>query len=172
MPSRAQPPQAARKPLRWLRVKGGLAWTEFATVDVGCILICLGSVYRSRLWGGRLVRSPPSWPVSWRDQEIALGSARIDGIAQREVSDGLARLGEGARHVAGAVDPEDDERGCADIVKAMRFAGGYVGGVVLGQAGGLAVDLDFPVAFKERHLLAAVVAVHRRASARRERGEA
>src|SRR5579863_6736103 len=38
MPSSAQPPQAARKPLRWLRVRGGLACTEFATMDVGCIL--------------------------------------------------------------------------------------------------------------------------------------
>src|SRR5260221_14706940 len=54
----------------------------------------------------------------------------------------------------------------------MRFACGNVGGVVLGEARGLAVDLDFPVALKQRDLLAAIVAVHRRASARRERGEA
>lgn len=86
--------------------------------------------------------------------------------------DGLAGFGESARHVAGAVNPKDDERGCADVVKAMRFPRRDVGCVVPAQARGLAVDLDFAVAFQQRDLLAAVVAVHGRASARRERGEA
>src|SRR5215207_4290109 len=97
-----------------------------------------------------------------------LGSAWAQGVAGREVVDGLARLGEGPRDVLRAVDPQDRHRRDSDVVEAVRLAGRNPGRVVALEACRRAVDLHLAIAFEERYLLGAIVAVHRRGASGRK----
>src|SRR5918996_1168651 len=94
------------------------------------------------------------------------------GIPAREVLDRLAGLGEGAGHVVGAVDPHDQHRRIARGIEPVRHIRGDVSGVVALQAGDLTANLDLAFALEQDHLLAAVMAVARRAAPGGETGGA